>query len=222
MNSKVFFAKVKGKIGSIIFNIYDLIIDYRVCGCSLVKHVPTLWRESKGSTSSVSTHYHTLKKVFEGEEFTEEDRFMDVGCAKGRIIAYMISTGFKGTLTGIEHNPEVAEYGKRWIEKKHYSNATILCGDAFAIDYNQYNKLFLARSFMPWAFKNFVAKLESDLTHPIKLYYLFDQESGGYLRNRPGWTMLRRGFVFKKFGLSLHYCRQGYSVWVYEPSGQRE
>lgn len=217
MNSKVFFTKLKGKIGSFVFDCYDLLVDYRICGCSLVRHVPTPWRESKGSTSSTSTHYHSLKVVFENEEFSADDRFIDVGCAKGRVLAYMISAGYKGAFTGIEHNPEVAEYGKRWVERKHYSNVSILCGDAFAIDYNQYDKLSLARSFMPWAFKDFVKKLELELTHPIKLYYWFDQESGGYLRNRPGWKMLKRGCIFKKFGLPLHIYPQGCSVWVYEP-----
>ncbi len=217
MNFKTFVIKVKGKIGSVVFNTYDYFYDYRICGCSLVKSVPTPWRQSKGSTSSVSTHYHSLKKFFENETFNDDDRFIDIGCAKGRVIAYLLSTGFKGKLVGIEHNKEVAAYGQRWIQKKGYQNASILAGDAFAIDYNQYNILSLARSFMPWAFKNFVEKLEAELTHPVKFYYWFDQESGKLLYNRPGWKCLKRGVIFHKFGLRLHSWPQGYSVWIYNP-----
>lgn len=54
MNFRTFVIKVKGKIGSVVFNTYDFFYDYRICGCSL----------------------------------------------------YLLSTGFKGKLAGIEHNQE--------------------------------------------------------------------------------------------------------------------
>lgn len=218
MTTKLFVAKVKGRIGKTIFNLYDLFLDYQICGCSLVKFVPTLWRESKGSTASGSTHYHMLKVVFEHEDFRADDNLIDIGCGKGRVLAYLISAGFKGSLTGIEHNQEVASYGQKWLRRKHYSNATILAGDAFALDYNQFSIISMARPFMPWAFKRFIEKLEAELTHPVKLYYLFDQESGSLLHTRPGWTRIKHGVVFYKFGLRLHYSPQGYSVWLYNPA----
>ena len=102
---KRFYRKASRKLT----HIYDGMCDRRICGCSLVKYVPSLYRETMGATGSQSTCYWALDKMFKGEHFDENDSFIDVGCGKGRVLAYMVSKKYPCSLTGIELNKEVAD-----------------------------------------------------------------------------------------------------------------
>ena len=155
--------------------IYDYYWDKKICGVSLLKYAPSEHREDMGATGSQSTRYWMLDDVF-GDSFPDDtDSVIDVGCGRGRLLAYMLKRGFKGRVTGIELNESVAEYAESWSRK--YSNITVIPGDAFALDYNDYTVLFMARPFEPPFFANFLEKLESELAHPITLYYLCDRQS---------------------------------------------
>lgn len=189
--------------------------DRKICGCSLVKYVPSLYRESKGATGSQSTRYWALEKMFAGETFSPTDRFMDIGCGKARVLAYLLRENFPGTLSGIELNHEVAEYAKAWT--RAYENVTILEGDAFQQNFDDYNVFFLGRPFETVFFKLFVKKFEEELTHPVRVIYWVDQQSGNYLNNRPGWTMHKRAWLFRIRGLYTAPNPQRYSIWTYTP-----
>ena len=197
--------------------LYDLIWDMRICGTSLAKYVETEHREDMGATGSQSTRYWTLDEVF-GEMPSDTDSFIDVGCGKGRVLAYMIKRGFKGKITGVELNETVAEYAGSWSKK--YDNITVIAGDAFALDYNDYTVLFMCRPFEPEFFAKFLEKLESELTHRIRLYYWVDQQSGYMLKDRPGWTMKKRRIIYAKYFAPLARTPQGYSVWDYNPENR--
>lgn len=151
-----------------------------------MKYVPSLYRESMGATGSQSTGYWALDKIFEGEVFSEDDDFIDVGCGKGRILAYMLSKSYPCSLTGIELNEEVAAYAKKWAAT--YPQINIINGNAFDIDYNNYTVLFLGRPFETEMFHSFIDQLEEKLTHKIKIFYWCDIQSGEYLENRKGWV----------------------------------
>lgn len=218
-NSKLYQNKIVRRI--IIYlrklvSVYDYILDKKICGCSLVKYVPSLYRQTKGATGSQSTSYWILDEIFKDAEFTEDDKFIDVGCGKARVLAYLLNKKFPGKLYGIELNDTVAEYAKKWTSK--YSNVTIMNGDAFEIDYNAYNILFLGRPFEPEFFKKYITKLEDELTHPVTIYYWVDQQSGNYLNERPGWKLCKREWVFKSHGLYLASSPQRYSIWTFIPN----
>ena len=201
---------------SMMTNLYDAILDKKICGCSLVKYVPSLFRETKGATGSQSTGYLILDKIFENAKFTENDKFIDVGCGKARVLAYLLNKKFPGELYGIELNSEVAEYASKWIVK--YPNVFVSCGDAFELDYNAYNILFLGRPFEPEFFKKYIAKLEQELLHPVTFYYWVDQQSGNYLNGRPGWTLHKREWIFRFYGMYLVPWPQRYSIWTFTPN----
>ena len=76
--------------------------DKRICGCSLVKYVPSLYRETMGATGSESSCYWALDTIFKDFSFDKSDSFIDVGCGKGRILAYLTSRKCPCSLTGIE------------------------------------------------------------------------------------------------------------------------
>ena len=210
-----FFGKVYRHLTNKIAELYDYSRDLKICKKSLVKYVPSLYRESRGATGSESTHYWFLDDIFSGAEFSAEDSFIDVGCGKGRVLAYMQSIGFPGKINGVELNEEVAEYAASWAEK--YDNINVISGDAFELNYNEYTVLFLGRPFLPEMFKRFVDKLEAELEHPIKFYYWVDQQSGNYLNDRDGWQLEKRQRLFMHGVLCLAPCPQRYSIWTYSP-----
>lgn len=213
-----FFGKVYWHITNKLASVYDLMWDLKICKKSLVKYVPSLYRESKGATGSQSTRYWFLDDIFSDAEFSPQDSFIDVGCGKGRVLAYLIRLGFPGKINGVELNADVAAFAQGWA--KQYDNITIISGDAFELNYNEYNVFFLGRPFLPDMFSQFVAKLESELDHPIRFYYWVDQQSGNYLNDREGWMLVRRKKVFMHGPLCLAHCPQRFSVWTYTPQGK--
>lgn len=208
------------RINSKILNFSDSIKDKKICGCSLVKYVPSLFRESKGATGSQSTRYLVLDEIFKEEQFTPNDSFMDIGCGKARVIAYLLKNNFPGKLNGIELNEDVANFAKQWTKK--YDNVSIINGDAFEQNFDSYNIFFLARPFETEFFKKFVEKFEQELTHPVKIFYWCDQQSGNFLNYREGWIMHRREWIFNKRGFYVSFFPQRFSIWTYTPPNCRK
>ena len=196
----------------------DAAKDKKICGRKLGVFVPTPYAESHGATGSQSAPYYGLDRVLKGLYLTGSDSFVDIGCGKGRVIAYLIGRGFRCNITGIEINPEVASVAKEWTAK--YKNVEIVEGDAFGLDYNDYTVLFMYRPMETDTFKLFIDLLEMTLTHSVKLYYYVDGQSGYYLNDRPGWTLEKRHNIFFVKGLFIHREPQRYSVWTYEPPAE--
>ena len=202
-----------------LLNAIDKIIDMRICGQSLAEYVPSIDRNDAqgiGGTGSHSTHYAFLKHIFSHVKLTSSDVFLDVGCGKGRVLAFLIKEKCPCQLRGVEHNAQVAQQAERWIRR--YPQAQVLIGDAFALDFNDYTVLSLARSFLPNTFRAFVERLEATVTHPIVLIYWYDQQSGSMLNNRPGWDMRFRDKASRLYGLRISASPQYYSIWAYDPA----
>ncbi len=215
---KKFMIRVDNAICRRLIDAADEIKDKKICGQSLVKYVPSVFRDDKngiGSTGSQSTSYVILKRIFSHVELKEEDNFIDVGCGKGRVLAYLIDQKCPCSLHGIEINPESGKIAVEWTKK--YDNVTVEIGDAFLIDYDRYSVLFLGRPFLPKTFLSFIEKLESTVTHPITFIYWVDQQSGYLLKDRPGWNMQFREVLRRINGIRIAYCPQSYSVWTYKP-----
>lgn len=215
-----FLMKFVVRVSYKLYQVYDYCIDRKVCGCSLVRYVPSPFRESRGSTGSQSTPYLVLATIFHGFKFTANDRFIDIGCGKGRVLAHLERIGFPGLLYGIELNTEVAQYAQEWASR--YDNLTIMAGDAFKLDYNNYTCFFLNRPFLPPVFRQFIEKIEKELTHSITLFYWVDQQSGNLLNDRPGWILRRRDVLFKLNGFYMATSPQRYSIWTFTPQGNKE
>lgn len=198
-----------------VTHFFDGIKDRRICGCSLVKYVPSLYRETMGATGSESTCYWALDTIFKDFSFDKSDSFIDVGCGKGRVLAYLADKKVPCTLTGIELNMDVAEYAQNWANR--YDNVSIINGNAFELDYNNYTVIFLARPFETETFHKFTEFLESNLKHKIRLIYWVDTQSGSFLENRAGWIMMKREWIFMSHGCFMYRCPQRYSIWEYDP-----
>ena len=215
---KSFVAHNLKRIRGHIFYLIDFHYDMRICGQSLSRYIPSVYRDDKngiGMTGTESTRYPILKKIFSNIQITEKDSFMDVGCGMGRVLAFCIKEKYPCSLNGIEINEISGNIALSWVNR--YDQIRVEIGDAFKIDYNPYTILFLFRSFLPKTFLEFIKLLESNLTHPITLLYYADQQSGWLLNERPGWKIKKREIVKKIYGIRLPENPQWYSIWEYIP-----
>lgn len=215
---KRIFRRVEGMTVTRLLDVYDGIIDRRICGKSLVKCAPSIDEneaDATGGTRSESTHYLTLRKMFEHVKLTPSDAVCDIGCGKGRVLAFLIREKSPCLIYGIEHNPDVAKIAERW--SRQYDKIIIKSGDAFAEDYNPYTVLTLGRSFLPQTMVAFVQYLEKTLNHSITLLSWYDHRGYPLLKERPGWTALYRGKIGRIHGIWIYPAPITYTVWLYEP-----
>lgn len=190
----------------------DILRDCKITGRSLVKYVPSI--DKTKSTGSESTRYWSLDTIFKDFDFSQSGSFIDIGCGKGRVLAFMHSKGYRGQLFGIEHNPDVAEFTKQWADKKE--NITILSGDAFNLNCNDYSFMFFNRPFTQDVFEAFVKKIESEMTHDLTIFCYADTYMSKALKQSGRWEKQDENIVFKKGILAYSYYPLRYTVWKYK------
>ncbi|MBO4473580.1 MAG: class I SAM-dependent methyltransferase [Clostridiales bacterium] len=216
---KKLFYRIYSRISSVILRLMDEASDRRICGQSLVKYVKSVYRDDAngvGMTGSQSTHYIILKRIFSHVTMTEQDSFMDIGCGKGRVLAFLLKRHAPCRLSGVEINEVSGKVAKEWTKK--YEQVSVTLGDAFEMDYEPYTILFMGRPFLPKTFLQFIETFEAGLTHPITLIYWVDQQSGYLLKDRPGWEMHFREKLSTIRGLKISKTPQSYSIWTYDPA----
>ena len=192
----------------------DARLDRKICGMELGAFVPTPYGESHGATGSQSAPYLGLGVVLKDLKATPEDSIIDIGCGKGRILAYLASLGLPCKITGIEINPEVCEVAKAWTSRRH-PDIEVIEGDAYGLDFDDYTIMIMYRPMETDTFIGFIEQLENSLTHNIKLYYYADGQSGYVLNDRPGWNLIERHDIYRVKGYYIHKVPQRYSVWEY-------
>lgn len=204
------------KLSGQITTACDMVKDFKICGKSLTKYVASVDRKVLQATGSESARYWALDEVFKDMKFNKDDKFIDVGCGKGRILAEMERIKFPGQLYGIELNPDVAKYAQDWANR--YDNLTIMSGDAFKLDYNDYNIIMLCRPFLEEMYVTFLEKMEKDIKHPVTVILYVDNYMAKYVKDKPQWTMHKQEVVFKKGLLAYSYYPVRYSIWTYDPA----
>lgn len=193
----------------------DIARDKRIAGVSLEENVISPFAESHGAIDTIHTPYGTLKVVLGKERFTPDDAILDVGCGLGRPLAYLVGAKFPGKIVGAEINPPVAARAAAWA--KRYPNVEVISSDVFLLDFSRFTHFFMWRPFTPDAFKHFVEKLEAEVAHPVRVYYLSDTHTGDLLEGRAGWTIARRDWVHYVHGIPQHGEPERYTIWDYRP-----
>ena len=196
-------------------SLHDEMVDKKICGMSIRKTVPTEFRESHGATSSTATNYCVLKEVIDTKKLNENSKFIDVGCGKGRVLAYLLREKVNCKIVGAELNEEVADIAKSWTKK--YENVEIIQGNVFEMDISEYTDFCLSRPFETDAFKKFLNKIESEAKQEINVYLISDQFLGDYLDNREGWSIEKRGAIYSRKGFIIYQYPQRYSVCKFTP-----
>ena len=194
----------------------DIRRDKRITGVSLEENVISPFAQSHGAIDTIHTPYGTLETVLGGERFAESDAILDVGCGLGRPLAYLVESGFPGRIVGAEINPPVAQRAAAWAQR--YPQVSVLCSDVFLLDLNEYTHFFMWRPFDPEAFERFILKIEAELTHPVRMYYLSDVHTGTLPEGRSGWRIARRAWVHRVHGIPQHGKPERYTVWDYTPA----
>lgn len=193
----------------------DIARDKRIAGVSLEENVISPFAESHGAIDTIHTPYGTLRAVLGKERFTPDDVILDAGCGLGRPLAYFVGAKFPGTIVGAEINPPVAARAAAWAAR--YPNVEVISSDVFLLDFSRYTHFFMWRPFTPEAFERFVEKLEAELTHPVRVYYLSDTHTGDVLDKRAGWHIVRRDWVHYVHGIPQHGQPERYTIWDYRP-----
>ena len=192
--------------------------DLRICGVPLEGGDLSQFRESHGATNSLSTPYGALEVVLGSAQFTEDDAIIDIGCGHGRVLAYLVDSGFPGHIAGVELNPDVASFTRNWL--KRYPEIELIEGDAFKQDLSRFNVFYLWKPMLSDIFKRFVVKLEKEAVRPITMYYVMDFETASFFQNRPGWHEVSRMEVHRVHGLPVFSRPLCCTVWKYVP-GER-
>lgn len=101
--------------------------DCALCGCSLAEPGTTRFAK-QGAHDPTPTPYFILENLFSELDFSEESHLLDVGCGTGRVLSFFIQSKLSGHATGIELDPDIAEYACSWTRR--FANVDVLCGSA--------------------------------------------------------------------------------------------
>lgn len=161
----------------------NLYLDFRYGGKSLEGEKLSPFY-SQGCFHTQNTEYEELKHLFSGLELKDSDVIMDVGCGRGRFFNYLLSQHFKGSLYGVEIDPEIASFTKKRL--KRYSNVTIFTGNALDYVRKEITIYFLFNPFNINIMKAFLQKIQE--THDqVRLIYHYPQFIDTILA-QPGWS----------------------------------
>ena len=109
---------------------------------------------------------------------------------KGRVLAYVHSAAKDCEVTGIEFNTPVADYAKKWADKK--KNVNIINGNAFDINCDDYDIFYFNRPFMEETFVQFAEKMNRELKHPATVICYADSYMSKHLKDLPHWARTSR------------------------------
>ena len=186
--------------------------DRRLGGVSVDVRKPSRFA-AEGAEATQSSDYRCLDRIFRTHvPLTAQDVLLDVGCGEGRVLTYLYLHKAKCRLMGVELDPEVTATAQKRVEG--CPGIDIRCANILqARDLmQQVTVYYLFNPFNGKIFSKFVAALEKEVPHPIRMVYLFDYYAA-YLDGRPGWTRLA-GETFQRTGGE----QASYSVYAFDPA----
>ena len=199
--------------------IADLQRDIKVCGLPL-KDPGTTRLKTQGAHDPTPTPYFVLEELFEGIEFTPQSHLLDVGCGTGRVLAFHKSARIPGRATGIELDPDLAKCAQEWTRR--YATIGAKQGDALDLPLGDFTHFYLFNPFDTNVLLKFLACIEAQVNHAVRLIHMSDNGETYFYMGRPGWTLVRQG-EFHKYrnargrAFDVYEHPQHYSIWRYEP-----
>lgn len=199
-----------------IVTLLDVLKDLKICHKSLAKTIISEDIEETGAKNSEAIKYWALDDVMGDLEFKASDSFIDVGCGKGRVLAYMIYKKHPCSINGVELKKDIADICTSWT--KSYDNVNVMCSNAFEIDHNNYTHLFMYNPFTQEFLYNFIELLESQLNHSVKLIFFGNNIIYKILSNRKCWSVDKKGKTFMRGPFCINYNPQRYAIYTYNPN----
>lgn len=165
------------------FWIYGLYYDFKIAKRSLGH---TVYTDYNGANPAQSISYYYLKELIKNIEYTDEDIFVDVGCAWGRLIGYMrIKTKIKHFI-GVEVNESVAEIARKTFADD--KNIKIIVGSILDKFPNEGTIYYLFNPFDINVLNAFIETIEKNVKKPVRVLYLHPVCYSAF-ENRDGWTL---------------------------------
>jgi len=113
-----------------------------------------------GAYGHVPTDVSALRYIFRKYRIHPDDVLVDVGCGKGRVIAWWLSRGYGNRIIGIEIDEELASFAEHIF--LGYDNVTIIHGDIIDSLPEDSNVFYLFNPFDRETMLKFKSMLNSD------------------------------------------------------------
>ncbi len=115
----------------------------------------------------------TDSKMIKALSISREDRMLDIGCGKGKMVFYFDKLGF-GRSDGIEYSKALADCAERNM-KILKRNCSIIHGDAISFEgYKDYNYFYLYNPFGKETMRRVMQKIEDSYeANPRKITIIY-------------------------------------------------
>lgn len=150
------------------FWIYGLYYDLRFAKRSLNG---TLFYKSKGAYPVQSISYIYLVELIKKVTFGQDDVFVDVGCAWGRLINFLRKKTPIKNFYGVELNSDVAKTAQKYFKKD--SNVEIISGNILDNIPHDGTIFYLFNPFDSNVLDQFLDEIEKNIEHEVKILYLY-------------------------------------------------
>lgn len=139
-----------------------------------------------GAYPTQSTDYFVLSHVFRRFKPSPDDVLVDVGCGKGRVIAWWLKQGFNNKIIGVEINSKVAEATKLMFKDEPKVN--IISGGAVTMFPQEGTLFYLFNPFDEVVMRQFKEKLDESIQTKITLIY-YNCVHVEIFENDPNWKV---------------------------------
>lgn len=176
-----------------------------------------------GAHDPTATPYFVLEELFSQVTFAPASHLLDVGCGKGRVLAY-VSEELPGVrATGIELDPELARYAQEWTRGR--VNLEVRCASVLDEPLGGYTHIYLFNPFDTAVLVQFIEKLEREAAGPVTVMHMSDNGEQYSYMGRQGWRALTQGSIQdyrSQTGVAvrIYGCPQTYTIWEYAPQGR--
>ncbi len=141
--------------------------DFRATGHSMNA---TVFNVNPDAYPVQSLNYLYLQELVEKSQIKNEPLLIDVGCAWGRVLAYLEKTTSIPKLIGVELNEEIARKAAKVF--RNSERVEIICADITENVPQEASAFYLFNPFSGEVLRRFLHEVEQQCRQPVTLYYL--------------------------------------------------
>ncbi|MBR5260360.1 MAG: methyltransferase domain-containing protein [Eggerthellaceae bacterium] len=198
-------------------NRQELLRDLALCGCGLADERSTRFA-AEGAHDPTATRYFVLEQLFAQLDLDESSHLLDVGCGKGRALAYFAEAKLPGCATGVELDPDLARTAQAWTE--NFEQLSVIEGSALSVPLRRFTHFYLFNPFDSPILEQFVEKIEAETRRPITLCHMSDNGENYLFMGRSGWRLQSEGWIHIHQGAPVFGCPQHWSIWKFDPAAR--
>ena len=193
--------------------------DRAICGRSLACDDATALA-GLDAHDPTATPYFVLEKLLPTIGLDAQSHLLDVGCARGRVLAYCADIGCPARVTGLELDSELAREAASWASA--YPQLEVRCGSVLDEQLAPYTHFYLFNPFDTAVLTRFLDRLERQARQAVTVVHMSDNgERFAYL-GRSGWQVIRQGSIQDHrlpsgCTVRVYAHPQTYTIWRYDP-----